>query len=133
MFNVKWSFDLATQHSTFASRRGEPLAIVAIWTAAIAFINPRGNFPIDDDWDFALATWRFAQTGHFHFTAFTAVSLRAQVLWGALWTDLGGERFEVLRASTLALSAATLVVVNRILHFTPLGAFGRMVATLALL
>jgi hypothetical protein len=122
---------LSIQHSTFA-RRGEPLAIVAIWAAAIAFINPRGNFPIDDDWDFALAAWRFAETGHFHFTKFTAVSLRAQVLWGALWTRLLGESFDVLRASTLVLAAATLLVVHRMLLRAGVPRFGRIVATLAL-
>src|SRR5436305_8290496 len=131
MFNVKWSFDVATQHSTFA-RRGEPLAIVAIWAAAIAFVNPRGNFPIDDDWDFALATWRFAQTGHFHFTAFTAVSLRAQVLWGALWVRLFGESFDVLRASTLVLAALTIAVVHRTLAHAGAGRFARIAGALAL-
>jgi hypothetical protein len=122
---------LNIQHSTFA-RRGEPLAIVAIWAAAIAFANPRGNFPIDDDWDFALATWRFAETGHFHFTAFTAVSLRAQVLWGALWTRLFGESFDVLRLSTMVLAAATLIIVHRMLLRAGVPRVGRMVATLAL-
>jgi hypothetical protein len=123
---------LNIQHSTFASRRGEPLAIVAIWAAAIAFINPRGNFPINDDWDFALAAWRFAQTGRFQFTAFTAVSLRAQVLWGALWTRVFGESFDVLRMSTLVLAAATLLIVHRILLRAGVPRVGRIVATLAL-
>jgi hypothetical protein len=123
--------DLNLEHSS-ALRRGEPLAIVAIWAAAIAFINPRGNFPINDDWDFALAAWRFAQTGHFQFTAFTAVSLRAQVLWGALWTRLFGESFDVLRMSTLVLAAATLLIVHRILLRAGLPRAGRIVATLAL-
>src|SRR3954451_7274263 len=122
---------LSSQHSTFA-RRIEPAAIVALWAAAIAFANPRGNFPIDDDWDFALATWRFAETGHFHFTAFTAVSLRAQVLWGALWTRLFGESFDVLRISTMVLAAATLVIVHRMLLRAGVPRFGRIIATLAL-
>jgi hypothetical protein len=123
--------DLNIQHSTFA-RRVEPLAIVALWSAAIAVANPRGNFPIDDDWDFALAAKRFAQTGHFHFTAFTAVSLRAQVLWGALWTRLFGESFDVLRLSTVVLAAATLVIVHRMLLRAGVPRVGRVVATLAL-
>ena len=39
----------------------------------------------------------------------------AQVLWGALWTWLFGESFQVLRASTLLLSLATLIVIQRTL------------------
>ena len=93
------------------ARARELLAILITWAAAIAFIRPRGDFPIDDDWDFALAAWRFASTGQFHFTPFTAVSLRAQVLWGALWTRLFGQSFDVLRAG--------------------LPRFGRIIATLA--
>src|SRR3954467_1857124 len=120
---------LSSQHSTFA-RRIEPVAIVALWAAAIAFANPRGNFPIDDDWDFALAAWHFAKTGHFQFTAFTAVSLRAQVLWGALWTRVFGESFDVLRMSTLVLAAATLLIVHRTLLRSGVPRFGRVVATL---
>jgi hypothetical protein len=114
-------------------KRTELPAIVAAWAAAIAIVQPRGNFPMLDDWDFALATWRFAETGHFHFTQFTVVSLRAMVLWGAAWTRLFGESFEVLRASTLLLSLLTLLVVNRTLARMGVAAFPRVVATLALL
>ena len=89
--------------------------LTALWCIAIAFIDPRGNFPLHDDWDFAIATFNFARSGHFEFTNFTAVSLRAMVLWGAAWTRLFGESFEVLRASTLTLSLGTLLVVNRTL------------------
>lgn len=112
--------------------RREAPAVVAVWLAAIALADPRGNFPRNDDWDFAIATWRFARTGHFSFTPFTAVSLRAQVLWGALWTRLFGESFGVLRLSTLVLAALTLVVVHRTLFHLGAGRFARVVATLAL-
>ena len=117
-----------------STRRGvlaEIAAILALWAAAVAFIRPRGDFPIDDDWDFALAAWRFASTGQFHFTPFTAVSLRAQVLWGALWTRLFGQSFDVLRASTLILALATLVVVHGTLLRAGVPRFGRIIATLA--
>ncbi len=105
--------------------------ILLVWAAAIAVIRPRGDFPLNDDWDFAIATWNFARTGHFHFTAFTAVSLRAQVLWGAAWTVLFGQSFDVLRASTLTLAAATIVVIHMTLRRAEIARFGRIVATLA--
>src|SRR5437660_2473124 len=108
------------------------LAIVlGVWAAGIALIWPRGNFPVLDDWDFTIATWNFARTGHFHFTPFTAVSLRALVLWGALWTRLFGESVFVLRASTLTLSALTLVTIHEILRRAGLDRLLRIVATLA--
>jgi hypothetical protein len=108
------------------------LAIVlGVWAAAIAVIHPRGEFPLVDDWDFAIATWNFARTGHFHFTPFTAVSLRAMVLWGAAWTRLFGESFEVLRASTLALSAITIAVIHEILRRADVPRFARILGTFA--
>ncbi len=105
--------------------------ILAIWAAAIAVIRPAGNFPLNDDWDFAIATWRFAETGHFHFTQFTAVSLRAVVLWGAAWTRLFGESFNVLRASTLTLAALLIAIVFFTLRRAGLSRPLRIVATLA--
>ena len=107
--------------------------IAAVWAAAIAVVSPRGDFPLHDDWDFAIATWNFARTGHFHFTEFTAVSLRAQVLWGAVWTWMFGESFNVLRASTLTLSLATLLIVDRTLARAGAARGVRILATLALL
>src|SRR6266852_752868 len=112
--------------------RWADLAIVlGVWAAAVALIHPRGDFPLLDDWDFSIATWNFARTGHFHFTPFTAVSLRAMVLWGAAWTRLFGESFEVLRASTLALAAITIVVIHEIFRRAEIPRIARIVGTLA--
>ena len=111
----------------------ETAALLAIWGVTIAALSPRGDFPLHDDWDFAVATFRFARTGHFHFTAFTAVSLRAMVLWGAAWVRLFGESFEVLRLSTLTASAATIAVLHRTLRHAGVARFGRLLAPMALL
>lgn len=109
----------------------EVLAIVSAWLMAIVFINPRGEFPLADDWDFTIATWNFARTGDFHFTPFTAVSLRAMVLWGAAWTRVLGESFLVLRLSTLTLAVVAIVVVHRTLFLAGLQRFARVTGTLA--
>ena len=107
--------------------------LTAAWCAAVAIVDPRGDFPLHDDWIYTVATWRFAETGHFHFPAFTTTSLRAQVLWGALWTRLFGQSFNVLRASTLLLSLATLLVLHRILARAGAPRAARILAPLALL
>src|SRR5258706_12410980 len=98
------------------------LAIVlGVWAAAIAIIHPRGEFPILDDWDFAIATWNFARTGHFHFTSFTAVSLRAMGLWGAAGARLFGGIFDVPRAPPPTLLLPTLLFVHRTAVFAGAG------------
>lgn len=88
----------------------ELVAIAAVFVTLVIAVDPRGDFPLNDDWDFAKAAWAFAETGEFQFTGYTAASIRLQVLWGALWTRLFGQSYEVLRASTLFLAFATLVV-----------------------
>jgi len=107
--------------------------LLAIFAIAVLLVDPRGDFALDDDWDFALATWAFARSGHFQFTPFTAASLYLQVAWGALWTLVFGESFNVLRASTLVLAAATIVVFHALLRRLPLTRGERFLAAAALI
>lgn len=90
--------------------------ILVLFAIVIVIVDPRGDFPLNDDWNFALATWHFAETGTLMLSRFSAMTLKTQILWGALWTWLFGESFTVLRASTLFLSAATLLVVDSFLR-----------------
>ncbi|MCM2314426.1 MAG: hypothetical protein NDJ92_04635 [Thermoanaerobaculia bacterium] len=90
--------------------------ILVLFAIVVAIVDPRGDFPLNDDWNFALATWHFAETGTLMLSRFSAMTLKTQILWGALWTWLFGESFTVLRASTLFLSAATLLVVDSFLR-----------------
>jgi 4-amino-4-deoxy-L-arabinose transferase-like glycosyltransferase len=99
----------------------------------VLLVDPRGDVPLNDDWNFAMATWHFAETGEFRFARMTGMSLRAQVVWGALWTVLFGKSFEVLRFSTLFLSLSTLLVVTAILRRAGVGRFVRLLAASALL
>jgi hypothetical protein len=112
-------------------KRAEIGGILALWGAAIAFIRPIGEFPLLDDWGYAMDTWSFAKNGHFHFTPFTSASLRAMVLWGAAWTRLFGQSFLVLRLSTITLGAIAIVLVHRILLRAGVAPAGRVIGTLA--
>lgn len=111
----------------------ESLLIVAAFAAVVLAIDPRGEFPLNDDWNFALGTWWFAEHGEFRFARFTGMSLRAQVVWGAIWTRMFGESFEVLRASTLALALASLLMFRSLLARTSLSRNVRLLAVGALL
>jgi hypothetical protein len=93
----------------------EVLGLVAIFLAAGAIVAPWSDIPLNDDWNFALAAWHFADTGEFRFSRFTGMSLRLQVLWGALWTWMFGQSYLVLRLSTVTLSVLTLVLLHRLL------------------
>jgi len=111
----------------------ELLILFLIWLAAIILIHPRGNFPTQDDWHYSWSAQQFANTGDFHMTRYGAPSLRAQVVWGGLWIRAFGFSLEVLRASTLFLSASTLLLINRLLAAISVSATARWIASLALL
>lgn len=106
---------------------------VSLFAISVWIVDPRGNFPLNDDWNFALATWWFSDHGVFRFARATAMSLRAQVVWGALWTKLFGESFEVLRVSTLVLSFGTVLLLHRLLRRCGVPPVPRLLVALALL
>ncbi len=98
---------------------------------AVLAVNPRGNFPLDDDWNFALTTWRWADTGELVYSRFTAMTLKTQIVWGALWTKLFGASFEVLRASSLFLFAVSVLLFHRWMRDLDLPSRAALIATLA--
>ena len=90
--------------------------IVIVFVVAVAITDPRGNFPLDDDWDFTVSTWNLVHTGHVQHTPFTSNIAVLQYVWGALWTILFGESSTVLRASTLFLALASTLLIFIILR-----------------
>ena len=123
------------RHSSISQRERliETIAIAAAFIAAIVIIDPRGEFPLNDDWNFGLSAWHFAEHGTFRFARLTGMTLKLQVLWGALWTLLFGKSFLVLRLSTLSLSLGTLLLVHALTLRLKLPRFWRLAAPLALL
>ena len=110
-----------------------PLLGILCLAAAALVVDPIGNFPLNDDWDFATTTWRLIDTGSFIPSPFLSSSLRLQALWGALWTVLFGRSFTVLRFSTLSLAALTLLLLNRFLERNQVRPALRLFAVLSLL
>jgi hypothetical protein len=108
------------------------LAAVAVFCLSAIVVWPVGDIPLNDDWNFALATWHFADTGEFRFARLTGMSLRAQVVWGAAWTVLFGKSFEVLRVSTLFLALGCLVLADRVMRQIGIGSAVRAFALLSL-
>lgn len=108
-------------------------AILLLLLLATLFVRPYGDFPLGDDENHAIGTWNFARSGHFKFAIDTTPPLRAQVVWGAAWTRLFGESFDVLRASTIVLTGLALILINRLLALAGFGLGLRLFGTLAFL
>lgn len=91
-------------------RRKHYLSLSSILLAllAILFVNPLGNFPLNDDWQYAfpVKTWL---KGEMYFKGVFAPNILFQVVWGYLFcTLLGGFDFTWLRFSTLTMALAGL-------------------------
>src|SRR5688572_3805354 len=96
----------------------------SIWLTAITLglllalpvllLPPRGEFPIDDDFDYSATAFHLAKTGEIGLTDWPSMTLVAHVGWGAAFVRAFGESHEVLRTSTIILSmlaAAALAMV----------------------
>lgn len=93
-------------------RRRELLAIgivAAVWILMVAVTDPRGEFPLNDDWSYALSVRSLVQDGVFRMTYIVPMTLVTQVLWGALFCLPFGFSFTALRISTLTAGLGGLI------------------------
>lgn len=112
---------------------GPLFVALVLLSFATWIIDPRGEFPLNDDWDFAAVTWNLARTGTFETTAYTAVALRTQAYIGAGWTLIAGESLTALRILTLLVFAIGIAVLDRILSMLRVPPLSRLVALVAAL
>ncbi len=96
--------------NAFVSSRRALLVLLAAFVVAVIVVDPRGNFPLDDDWGVGFTTFTLVQTGRVQFTPFASATAYLQFAWGALWAAAFGETFTVLRFSTLFLSLGSTLL-----------------------
>jgi hypothetical protein len=91
----------STEKKTIVS---DLLILTALWLLSLAVINPRGDFPINDDWAFGASVKALVEHGEFHQASWASMPLLTNVLWGALFCLPAGFSFTALRISTLVLA-----------------------------
>jgi len=95
------------------SRALAPFVLASIWLLMILLVNPRGDFPLSDDWSYASTVRGLLETGQYRPHGWTAMTLLTQVLWGYGFCLLaGGFSFEILRASTITLGLVAVLAVH---------------------
>ncbi len=109
-----------------------PLALLLIWLLAVVVVNPRGEFPLNDDFSFAKSVFNLCVQGQFHLDDWLAMTLLTQLFYGALWCGVFGFGFEVLRYSTLFLALGGLLLCYRLLLRLGGSAGGAFFCTLVL-
>jgi 4-amino-4-deoxy-L-arabinose transferase-like glycosyltransferase len=85
------------------------LLLAAVWVAAVLLVDPRGDFPLNDDWAYAVAVERLLTDGVFRPPGWAGMTLLTQALWGAAAAAIAGFSHTVLRLSTLVLGGAAVL------------------------
>src|SRR5688572_20232547 len=106
-----------------ASLRAAPAfcAIILIYVISSLLIDPRAEFPLNDDWSYARSAFRFARENVVAVDEWSAPSLVGQTLYGGLLARIFGPSFTVLRISTLILSCGLALILWRTLQALEVG------------
>lgn len=92
--------------------------LVGVWVGLVVLVDPRGDFPLNDDWAYGWSVQHFLATGEFELSDWTAINLFTQVLWGSLFCWPLGFSFTALRLSTLTLGLIGVVATYWVLRET---------------
>ncbi len=79
----------------------ERFGLVALFGLIVWLVDPRGDFPLIDDWGYALPIENWLSTGELRFTGWQSMTLIAQLIWGTLFSAPFGFSFTAVRVSTL--------------------------------
>lgn len=101
---------MSEARSDAGGRLADLTGLLLAWGIAVALIDPRGDFPLNDDWAYALTVRRLLSDGTFHPPAWAAPALLSQTLWGALAALPAGFSHTALRLATLLLGAGALAL-----------------------
>ncbi|MBI1836258.1 MAG: glycosyltransferase family 39 protein [Flavobacteriia bacterium] len=90
------------------------LGIFFVFIAVELFINPTGNYPLNDDWAYAKTIKYYLDTNHIKISNFIAVPFLTQLIFGVFTCKIFGFSFFVLRLITLFISFCTIAAINEI-------------------
>ena len=86
-------------------------AIVGIVFIVFELIaSPAGNFPLNDDWSYAVGVKNLLESGHLRITSWTLAAAIFHVSSAALFCKIAGFSFEALRIYTLCFSGMGLAL-----------------------
>ena len=108
-------------------------AVGGLWVAVVLAVDPRGRFPLNDDWCWAEAVRTLLTRGEIRLVDLGSPALLTQILWGAAFAAIFGFSFEVLRASTIVLGLVALLSLRGIARELGAGPASASLAAIALL
>lgn len=84
-------------------------ALVAVWAALVALVDPRADVPILDDWCYAASVEQILRGLPLRVSPWSSTFPPVHLWWGTLFAWLGGFSFTSLRLATLVLWLAGTV------------------------
>lgn len=103
-----------------------PVAIVLLLVALWAAIRPTGDFPLNDDWQYAHVAKRLAESGRFVVDVPVAPTLALQAAAGAAVIRAFGFSHVRLRALTVVVAGGLLLLLDRLLVMAGAGLGARL-------
>lgn len=82
------------------------LGLSAAWALLVLVVDPRGDFPLLDDWSYGRSVKILVEEGRLFYDGWNTPTLTLQVLWGALFSMPFGFSFEALRTAALVAGLA---------------------------
>ncbi|MBV9441433.1 MAG: hypothetical protein JO217_01940, partial [Acidobacteriaceae bacterium] len=97
------------------SYQSDGIICALLMTACLLLGRPFLDMGFVDDWSYIKTAQVFAETGHFAYNGWGAVTVGWQALWGALFVKLLGFSFIHVRLSMLPVSIASVYLFHQIL------------------
>lgn len=93
---------MINQSSDLSRQSFIPLIILSVtWIIVFFLIGPLHDFPLNDDWSYALSVKALIEEGKLYLTDWNASPILTLILWGSLFCIPFGFSFEALTISTL--------------------------------
>ena len=88
-----------------------PLILMFLWFILTIIVNPIGDFPLNDDWQYAYPVKTLLEGEGYQLRGIFSPNIFVQVIWGYLFHSLSGDfSFTILRISVLILAGIGLLL-----------------------
>jgi hypothetical protein len=103
-------------HQLLNSYIKNPIAIIiSIYLIAVLWINPSGEFTLNDDWSYCKAVDDYTHNSKIDFSKYIAVPFILQFYIGLLFTKIGGFSFFILRIPSIISLIISLFFIDKTL------------------
>ena len=109
------------------------LGLAGLWFILVLIVDPRGDFPLLDDWSYARSVKTLIEEGRLYYDGWNTPTLTFQVLYGALFCLPFGFSFEALRIASLVAGLAGVLGTYALLREASASVFVAVIGSMTLM